>query len=108
MTTEHLCAKLLDIVKHTRETDIELKCDVCRHSPVLVLCTKCIQCYCKVCYGQHGEENNEHDIIPLNKASFCSEHNKGHEYYCEKCDQFVCSNCKVNHIAMIVIIVSIP
>ena len=92
-----LCAKLLDIVKHTTHTDIELKCDICGHSPVLVFCTNCAQCYCKVCHEQHSKENNEHDITLLNKASFCSEHNKSHEYYCEKCDQFVCFSCKARH-----------
>lgn len=92
-----LCTKLLDIVKHTREADIELKCDVCSQNSVLVLCTNCAQCYYKVCHEQHRKEKNEHNIIPLNKASFCSEHNKAHEYYCEKCDQSVCSCCKVKH-----------
>ena len=99
MAAEGLCTKLLDIVKHTREANIELKCDACSQNSVLVLCTNCAQCYCKVCHELHCEENNEHNIIPLmiNKASFCSEHNKAHEYYCEKCDQFVCSSCKVKH-----------
>ena len=92
-----LCVKLLDIVKHTRQTDIELKCDVCGHNVIFILCTNCAQYYCKVCHEQHTEENSEHDIIPLNKASYCSEHSKSHEYYCENCDQFVCSSCKLNH-----------
>ena len=95
-----LCTKLFNIVKHTKQVEVELECDVCKKNPVVVLCTSCIQCLCKVCHEHHrgtGEENNEHDIIPLDKTSFCLEHNKSFEFYCEKCDKFACSKCKVKH-----------
>ena len=92
-----LCAKLLEIVEHTEQGNVILKCDVCKNNAVMVLCTNCNQCLCKVCYKQHSEENNEHDIVILNKASICLEHNKIFEFYCEKCDELVCSSCKVKH-----------
>ena len=94
---ETLCDKLLEIIQNIRQADIELKCDDCKQNPVVVLCTNCTQCLCKVCYEQHSEENNEHKIVALDKASFCSEHNKILKYYCENCDQFACSSCKVKH-----------
>ena len=95
-----LCAKLLEIVMHTRQAEVELKCDDCKHGQVAVLCTNCAQCYCKACHKQHlkkFEEKSVHYIIPLNKQSLCSEHNKIHEYYCQKCDQSICSSCILNH-----------
>ena len=94
-----LCAKLLEIVMHTRQAEVELKCDDCKHGQVAVLCTNCAQCYCKACHKQHSsfEEKSVHYIIPLNKQSLCSEHNKIHEYYCLKCDRSICSSCILNH-----------
>ena len=92
-----LSDKLLEIVKNIRQVDKGLKCNICKHNPVVVLCTNCVHCLCKVCYEQHSKENNEHTIVPLDKASFCSEHNKIIEYYCENCDQLACSSCEVKH-----------
>ena len=92
-----LCAKLLEIIEHTEQAEVNLKCDICKNNAVVVLCTSCAQRLCKVCYKDHSEENNEHDIVTLDKASFCPEHNKRFEYYCEICDEFACCNCKVKH-----------
>ena len=89
-----LCAKLLEIVEHIEQAEINLKCDVCKNNAVVVLCINCSQCLCKVCHKHH---NNEHDIKPLDKASFCPEHKKCIEYYCTKCDEFACSSCKEKH-----------
>ena len=72
-----LCAKLLEIVMHTRQAEVELKCDDCKHGQVAVLCTNCAQCYCKACHKQHlkkfeekFEEKSVHYIIPLNNNHF--------------------------------------
>ena len=92
-----LCAKLLEIIEHTEQAGVNLKCDVCKNNAVMVLCTTCTQCLCKVCHKHHSEENNEHNIVTLDKASFCSEHKKSFEYYCEKCDKFACCSCKAKH-----------
>ena len=92
-----LCAKLLEIVVHTEQAEINLKYDVCKNIAVVVLCTSCAQCLCKVCYKDHSEGNSEHDIVTLDKASFCPEHNKRFEYYYEICDEFACCNCKAKH-----------
>ena len=95
VSQDHLCTKLLEIVEHTCE--VNLKCDVCKNNPVVVLCTICAQCLCKACHKRHNEENSDHNIVTLDKASFCPEHKKSLEYYCEKCDEFACSSCKVKH-----------
>ena len=92
-----LCAKLLEIIEHTEQAGVNLKCDVCKNNAVMVLCTTCTQCLCKVCHKHHSEENNEHNIVTLDKASFCPEHKKSFEYYCEKCDKFACCSCKAKH-----------
>ena len=97
VSQDHLCTKLLEIVEHTKQGEVNLKCDVCKNNAVIILCTVCAQCLCKACHRHHNEKNNDHDIAILDKTSFCPEHKKNLEYYCEKCDEFACSSCKEKH-----------
>ena len=92
-----LSANLFEILEHIKQTKVNLKCDVCKCNAAVILCTNCTLCLCKVCHKRHSEENNEHDIVPLDKASRCLEHNENHEYYCKNCNEYACSGCKVKH-----------
>ena len=57
-----LCTKFINILKHKREGETELKCNECGddNDPVVALCVDCELYLCKVCYEYHKNKNSDH------------------------------------------------
>ena len=95
------CTKLLNILKHKPEGDIQLKCDDCgKDDPVVALCVDCELYLCHDCNKYHSKKYETHDIILLDRTSepcFCPEHpNYKIEHYCKTCSKISCLFCAMN------------
>ena len=91
------------------EGTVEVLCDeCCRKETAVTCCSNCAIFLCHLCNVCHkcSIQSNGHGIVPTNENSSttcqtkrktmkCREHDIELLFYCETCDQLVCSHCTV-------------
>ena len=101
-----------ELIFNCKEDSGEVQCDSCNEvDPVVSYCPDCNYFLCQVCNNYHKHDklscghgtvalNNlksDHENIPGVKMLRCREHDSEMIFYCETCEELVCSSCTVKY-----------
>ena len=101
-----------ELIFNCKEDSGEVQCDSCDEAdPVVSYCPDCNYFLCQVCNNYHkcdklsrghgtvplNNLKSDHENIPRVKMLRCREHDNEMIFYCETCEELVCSSCTMKY-----------